>query len=311
VTDQPPEIIIAPPPDTAAAAGGVGLEATGQLLRPGRMLLGWLAQEHGEALLASQAGGELTEQQREQVRRAHAAVAARPEDVDQAELITELPAELAEHLARLQTTPAGASMLQEGWQVEMVDLTRVCAFQPWVGASSAADRMDGLRADDLPAIAEITLPTSPTPTSVRYHLDQAKQVYTIVSPNPNLQVLRPLDRLQVPPDGAPGFGFVVAAPMSFLQIARFQGRWFARDGYHRAVGLLARGISHAPAFVRDLDTIEALVPPKIQSGMLPQGAYLGARPPVLADYHDDTVAVSARMPVQQKVILVQALEHFV
>ena len=310
MTDQPSKMIITPP-DNAAAAGGVELEATSQLLRPGRMLLGWLAQEHGEALLASQAGGELTGQQREQVRRAHAAVAARPDDVDQAELITELPAELAEHLARLQTLPAGASMLQEGWQAEMVDLTRVCAFQPWVGASSAADRMDGLLADDLPAIAEITLPTSPTPTSVRCHLDQAKQVYTIVSPNPNLQVLRPLDRLQVPPDGAPGFGFVVAAPMSFLQIARFQGRWFARDGYHRAVGLLARGISRAPAFVRDLDTIEALVPPKIQSGMLPQGAYLGARPPVLADYHDDTVAVSARMPVPQKVILVQALEHFV
>ncbi len=76
-------------------------------------------------------------------------------------------------------------------------------------------------------------------------------------------------------------------------------------------GPLVCSPARAPAFVRDLDTIEALVPPKIQSGMLSQGAYLGARPPVLADYHDDTVAVSARMPVQQKVILVQALEHFV
>jgi hypothetical protein len=311
VTDQSPKTIIAAAPDTPAAPGGVGVEAADQPWRPRRMLLGWLTSEHGEALLASQTGGESTDEQRDRVRRARAAVAARPGEIDQAELITELPGELAEHVTRLRATQLGASMLQQGWTVRMVDLPRVCAFQPGVAASSASDRVDGLRADDLLALAEITLPTNPTPTPVRWGFDHARQTFTFASPNPNLQVVRPVDHLPASPDSALGFGFVVAVPPSLLQVARFQQRWFLRDGYHRAVGLLGHGITRVPALVRELDAIEALVPPRIQAGMLPQGAYLGTHPPVLADYHDDAVAVSVRMPVQQKIVLVQALEQLI
>lgn len=50
--------------------------------------------------------------------------------------------------------------------------------------------------------------------------------------------------------GAPVFGYVLGALPSFMQIAVIDGRCILRDGYHRAVGLLSRGISVVPAFVR-------------------------------------------------------------
>jgi hypothetical protein len=42
--------------------------------------------------------------------------------------------------------------------------------------------------------------------------------------------------------------------------------------------------------------------------MLPQSAYLGPRPPLLADYRDDRMAASVRLPARQKMIVIQAPE---
>jgi hypothetical protein len=42
--------------------------------------------------------------------------------------------------------------------------------------------------------------------------------------------------------------------------------------------------------------------------MLPQGAYMGPRPPTLPDYLDDAVSATVQAPATQKLILVQALE---
>ena len=62
-----------------------------------------------------------------------------------------------------------------------------------------------------------------------------------------------------------------------MQVGRYRGRHFLRDGYHRAFGLLSRGITIVPAFVRDITVFEELMPdPRVQ---LPQDSYLGLQPP--------------------------------
>lgn len=104
--------------------------------------------------------------------------------------------------------------------------------------------------------------------------------------------------------GPPAFGFFATISPSFLQVAGYQGRYYLRDGYHRSIGLLGIGVRRVPAFVRDLDSIQALVP----AGMLAQEAFMGPRPPTLADYSDDTVAATVALPASQKMIVVQALE---
>lgn len=272
--------------------------------RPARVPLGWLPAERGELFLASnQTGVELTEAQRARVREAREAVDARHAGIDQTDLVSDLSADLAEHVGRLRATPPGAGMFLEGYDVVMVDLERVVAFQPSVFIDTAAQRVADLDPDDLRSIAELTLPINHTaPVSVQY--DELKQAYLVTSPNPNLKVVAnfsgPL------PNGVPGFGFGVAVMPSFVQVARFQNRYILRDGYHRTFGLLARGITHVPAFIRDFDTLENLAP----AGMLPHSAWLGDRPPQLRDYHDDRVAESVSLPGQHRMILIQALELF-
>ena len=86
-----------------------------------------------------------------------------------------------------------------------------------------------------------------------------------------------------------------------------RGRLVLRDGYHRSFGLISRGITHVPAYVRDFDTTENLAP----AGMLPQNTWLGDRPPMLRDYHDDRVAASVLLPALHRTIVIHIIETLV
>jgi hypothetical protein len=281
-----------------------------------RALLGWLPQEHAETFLDMQADGDLSDAHRTRISQALAAVAARPAGIDQDGLISPLPGELADHVTRLDATAAGARMRAEGWEIALADLARVVAIAPSVFTDTAIERAAMLDPGDLRGIAELTLPTrhprpigelapgdDVLPVHIQYH--HLTKTYTITSPNLNLAVISNFDAPgnQAPQASQLGFGFTVGVPPSFIEVARFQGRYLLRDGHHRAFGLLSRGITRVPAYVRDVSTAEELAP----AGMLPRSAWLGDRPPLLRDYHDDLVAEPVLLPVPSRTIVIQAV----
>src|SRR5262249_14510895 len=107
-----------------------------------------------------------------------------------------------------------------------------------------------------------------------------------------------------PVPGTYNLGFQVRVIASFVQVTRVQGRYFVRDGYHRCVGLLRRGVRYAPALVReDLGLGDLALP-----GMLPYEVFMGQRPPVLPDFLDDSVCAAVRLTAARRVIVVQASE---
>src|SRR5262249_60112311 len=95
---------------------------------------------------------------REQARAARAAVAARKAGIDQTGLVQAAPEELTEHIKQVAKQPAPAGYLAEGWEVMSVDLTRVCSLQPTVHSEQAIARVANVDADDVTAVAAITLP---------------------------------------------------------------------------------------------------------------------------------------------------------
>jgi hypothetical protein len=106
------------------------------------------------------------------------------------------------------------------------------------------------------------------------------------------------------PPGTVHMGFQVRMITSFLQVGSMQGRYFLRDGYHRGLGLVQRGARYVPALVREDMLIADLVAP----GSLSVEAILGPKPPTLADYWDDSVSVTARLPAPRRIISVAASE---
>jgi len=290
---------IAPPPEPPIEAA-----QTAQVMRSARALIGRMRPDDAARILQSSGLDAAPEAVMETAQRARNAAAARPAEIDQDNLITGLPAELDEHVRALQASPPAAPMWAEGWQVALVDLRRVCAFQPVVFSDQAIDRVAAVDGSDLASIAAVTLPlTQGDPVPVQF--DPIKQAWTVISANQNMRVLGNVALPPVSPGGT-ALGFVVVCWPSFMQVGCYRGRHFLRDGYHRAFGLLSRGINVVPAFVRDITAFEELLPdPRT---MLPQDSYRGPRPPVLPDYLDETLSAAVQVPAQHKMIIIQALE---
>lgn len=279
--------------------------SSAQVERAARALIGWMKREDAERVLLSNRVDATPEQEHvDAIRVAREAVAARGEGVDQTDLVMARPPELDGHVEALKASPAAAAMLTEGWDVALVDLRRVCGFQPLVFSDQAVDRVRGIDADDVAAIAAVTLPVSSN-VELPIQFDQVRQAWMVSSANPNLRIAGPAGPIQTPQQ-VPVLGFGVTVSASFVQVVRYRNRYFLRDGYHRAFGFLSRDIGVVPAFVRDMTAFEAMVPdPRL---MLPQDGYRGPRPPILADYLDNTVSASVRVPAAHKMLVIQALE---
>jgi len=287
--------------DKAVAEPKAEVTSTNKLA--GRALIGWLAPEDGALWLA---GRQIGHPNREEfIRRtvkARTAVEGRSPGVDQTDLLQAPPSELAAHVAQLKQNAASAGLFKDGFEVAVVDLHKVCALQPVVYTGNAMNRMLGVDPNSLVSIASVTVPI-PGPQNMPVQFDSTKNAWIFSAPNPNLRILGHFS-LEVQP-GVPGFGFVVSIPQSYLQVASLRGRYFLRDGYHRAFGLLAIGVRWAPCMVREFARIEDLTLPP---GLLPQDAYLGDKPPFLSDYANDEVAAPVEVGTTHKMIVIPGLE---
>ncbi len=285
-----------------AGAGNTTSSPIVQVHRPARALIGWMQPAEGQLWLVSRRPDIApTVEHMGQVARAVAAVAARPVGFDPIGAVTEPPAALDQHVAALHGDPAAAGLLNDGWRVMIVDLSRVCAAQPSVHVDHAEERAASIDPSDVTSIAAVSLPIS-APTQLPFQFDQIQKAWVFSSANPNLRIVGAGYGVV---NGAPIFGFNVALAPSFIRVARYQSRYLLLDGYHRAHGFLRRGITHVPVFVRDTPSFEALGLPQ---GMLPQDAYLGERPPLLPDYLNDDVSADVDVPATEKVIVITGLE---
>jgi hypothetical protein len=277
------------------AAGGLA-----PLTRAGRSLIGWMAPQEAQLSLAGRRMDHATfPPYIERAAKAREAAEKRlVRDVTGA--VAAAPSTLGFHIAHMRNVPAVRSgYFDVGFEVELVDLTLVAAMQPFVGVDHARDRVADAVPDDMESIAAVSLPIPVGDTALPINFDEGNSTLSIMSRNPNLRILGPAVVTQ---DGVPILGFVVNVLPSYLQVVAYHGRYFLRDGYHRALGFLMRGINVVPAFVREVNSFAEL---SVGVGMLPQDSYLGDHPPYLPDYLDDTVSADVRMPVTQKVVMVQ------
>jgi hypothetical protein len=273
--------------------------------RESRVLLAWMATEPAHlVLLEGRQQEAVTPAMEAALARARASAAARSPGVDQDDLVRPLPGDLHAYAERLRRNPQAQPYFDEGWRPALVDLPRVCAFQPSVFTDHAGERVAQVAVGDARALAEVTLPLEPG-TPVTFQYDRARQLFITSIANQNLQVVGAFGGLApgMPP-GTVHMGFQVRVITSFLQVGAVQGRYFVRDGYHRALGLLRRGARYVPAFVREDMLLADLAGP----GALSVEAILGPAPPVMSDYWDDSVAVTAYLPAPRRVISVSASE---
>ncbi|HEY3981735.1 MAG TPA: hypothetical protein VGM79_31070 [Streptosporangiaceae bacterium] len=273
--------------------------------RESRALLAWMASEPAQMILLEGRQQEsVTPAMQAELARVRAALQDRTADVDQSGLIRPMPADMHAYVARLEKSPQAQPYFAEGWRPALVDLPRVCAYQPSVFVDHARERVADTRIDDIRSLAELTLPLD-AGAPVTFQYDRARQMFITSIANQNLQVVGAFGGIApgMPP-GTVHMGFQVRMITSFLQVGSMQGRYFLRDGYHRGLGLVQCGARYVPALVLEDMLMADLVAP----GSLSVESILDPKPPTLSDYWDDAVSVTARLPAPRRIISVAASE---
>jgi hypothetical protein len=274
------------------------------LTREARVLLAWMSESAARFALAGQTDGALSAEQEASIGRARRGLQARDAGIDQDDVVRELPDDMRDYVAELQSNPQAQPYFAEGYRPALVDLPRVCAYQPKIFTVHAAERVAGVEPDSVRSLAEITLPLG-APRGLTPHYDRERHAFITNLANPNLRIV---GAFSGPADSAPpgtvNLGFQVRLVESFVKVASTQGRYFLLDGYHRCLGLVQRGVRYVPSFVREDVSLSTVIRPN----MLPYEVCMGDRPPTLPDYWDSTVSCSIWLPATRRAIVVQATE---
>jgi len=202
------------------------------------------------------------------------------------------------------------------WTLGMADLREVLGFQKMIVQEQAVERANAVDLENPQSLFSFCLPEANSLTTLTGSIDQDQKGITFSSLNPNLRVgnflAADVEIAAVP--GAPCrkdkvIGFNINFGGRFVQIAEYNGRWFVRDGYHRAYGLLCRGVYNIPCIfvrARSFQELGAATP-----GFLPYETLFGERPPLLIDFLDDAVSASTNQKAIRKVVRITAEEFVV
>ena len=189
------------------------------------------------------------------------------------------------------------------WSVGVVDLRHVLAFQRRLVFDPEVTLREAPLQNDWPRLVSLALGSqrSTECTITSRKRDEGYMDVTLESRNPDLQI-----RL------SPEAGQNGSAPLflygggPFFEVAEFRGRWFLRDGYHRAYGLLQAGVFLIPAVVIRTRTIEELG--ATQPWFFSEEQLLSARPPRVMDFLENHLVLRYQRPRLIKTIRIRIEE---
>lgn len=272
--------------------------------RPARSLIGWLPTEVAQASLAGPGVQSPFEPQIvSRVASAHAAVATRQPHTAGTDVITDLPIDLVPYVDELKSKPFYQPFAAEGWQVRMADLRRIRSAQPTVHTDHATERTQSARPDDLLSLARVTLPHSRAKELMATEPTADGRGWILTCRNPQLRVRGPYTANR-DDNGykTKVFGIETEVANSLVQVVRWRGVYILRDGYHRAYGLLSRGIESVPVLYHEFPDYQ---PPLVAPGLFDPNVYIGERAPRLSDYLDDSVSADIEVRRKQKTLVIQ------
>src|SRR5258708_5778071 len=197
------------------------------------------------------------------------------------------------------------------WSPAMVDLREVLSYQQIINHDGMEARVSSV-SDNLEELLKFCLPINEPITQLGAFVDADQKGYTISSLNPNLRIFQGLMHdTEVPP--APGLPpirvkavtFFIGLGTSYLQVGRYKNRYFIRDGYHRAAGLLKKGVNIVPCILVEARNTDEL---GLKQGFFTYEVIYGDRPPRLTDFWDDTVAQDGKSVAIRHVLRIRGEE---
>jgi hypothetical protein len=182
------------------------------------------------------------------------------------------------------------------WSLGIVDIRTLLAFQRRLFFRANAPTPAAPTPQDWPALFTLCLGSHRTPT-YETEYDEETSTLTLQSTDPSLHI-------RITGDASIPLSVHTSGP--FFEVACFRGRWFLRDGYHRAYTLLQAGIFEVPAIIvhaRSLAELGATHP-----WFFPEEVLFSSTPPLVADFLADHLVLTYTRPQLVKTLRI-ALEE--
>jgi hypothetical protein len=186
--------------------------------------------------------------------------------------------------AQLQRDDLHDEMTGLDWTTGVVDFRQLLAFQRRLIFDERRPQEDVPNGDDWPALVGFAF-GPPAPIAYRTLASNASELL-LQSENPSLQFRASAEAGHSP--------FVLHGGSPFFEVAEFRGRWFLRDGYHRAYRLLRAGIVNFPAVIIRARTIAELGP--VQPWFFNEEILFDSQPPRVIDFLDDNLVIEYNRP---------------
>jgi hypothetical protein len=190
------------------------------------------------------------------------------------------------------------------WKLGVVDLRHVLAFQRRLVFSPKPQKLQIPKQENWDALLSLSFgPARDTKHSVSLHEENdGSSAFRIESDNPDLQF-----RLIAGAKSSDCY-FSLYGGSPFFEVAEFRGRWFLRDGYHRAYRLLQAGIHHLPAVIIHARTMAEVG--ATQPWFFNEEQLFASRPPRVMDFLDNDIVLLYQRRRFKKVIQISIEESF-
>jgi hypothetical protein len=215
-----------------------------------------------------------------------ARIVAQREGFEEADVVLTAETEqLSEKFAVLAGRPdLLVEMSGLSWALGVVDLRSLIAFQRRLSFHPELPQVFVPNARQWAALLSLAF-GSAKPIEYETVHDRSAQSLTLQSSNPNLHFRITSD---------PSSPLSIHAGGPFFEVACFRGRWFLRDGYHRAYALLSAGVFEVPAVIVYAATIEELG--ATQPWFFPEEILFSERPPHVVDFLDRDLVLEYDRP---------------
>jgi hypothetical protein len=199
------------------------------------------------------------------------------------------------HQAHLQQAPLVQVLaMYPGASFQRIEVAPLLAFQFTVDTDRVAHHCASLsHPPTLDELLALCLPVNPQ----QEPLQAVPQAQSIIVKSRSLNVrIQGAGIMNFPtPQGqvqAIGAQFGVALP--FVQVTRFNGRYYLHNGFHRAYGALLAGATHLPSIVRDVQTYQE-VGIRDDGGTFDLALLQSNNPPTLGHFAGRSVPVLLRL----------------
>lgn len=183
------------------------------------------------------------------------------------------------------------------WSLGVVDLRHLLSFQRRLSFDPAVPQPPVPAADDWLGLLNFTFPPT-RPLLCDVLLGDARTL-KFCSGDPNLQVRLSADLTRP---------IIAHLGSAFLEVAVFRGRFFLRDGYHRAYRLLRDGITAVPAVVVRAKTLAELGSARPQ--FFTEHTLFSRHPPHLIDFLEDRLTTGYTRPRVRKTLHITVRESY-